>query len=48
MARFVSLGIILVSWTARVRLPCGLPGGLAAVIVGTVLAGSRLRTGLDP
>src|SRR5260370_1331772 len=35
---FVSLGIVLVSWTANVRLPGGLPGGLAAVIVGTVIA----------
>ena len=26
---FISLGIILVSWCARVRLPWGLPGGLA-------------------
>jgi AGZA family xanthine/uracil permease-like MFS transporter len=35
---FVSLGIVLMSWTANVRLPGGLPGGLAAVIVGTVIA----------
>jgi len=30
--------IVLVSWLAGVRLPWGLPGGLAAVVVGTVLA----------
>jgi AGZA family xanthine/uracil permease-like MFS transporter len=35
---FISFGIILVSWTANVRLPFGIPGGLAAVIVGTVIA----------
>jgi AGZA family xanthine/uracil permease-like MFS transporter len=35
---FLSFGIILVSWTANVRLPFGIPGGLAAVIVGTVVA----------
>ncbi|MFI4987616.1 MAG: regulator [Alphaproteobacteria bacterium] len=35
---FVSLGIVLISWTANVRLPFGVPGGLAAVIVGTVIA----------
>jgi AGZA family xanthine/uracil permease-like MFS transporter len=29
--------IILLSWTAGVRLPLGIPGGLAAVIVGTVI-----------
>ncbi len=35
---FVSFGIVLISWTANVRLPGGLPGGLAAVLVGTVIA----------
>ena len=35
---FVAFAIILISWTANVRLPFGLPGGLAAVIVGTILA----------
>ncbi len=45
---FLSLGIILVSWTARVRLPFGLPGGLAAVLAGTVLAWLATWTGLDP
>ena len=34
----LSLTIVLVSWMAGVRLPYGLPGGLAAVVVGTVLA----------
>ena len=35
---FVSLGIVLLAWTANVRLPGGIPGGLAAVIVGTAIA----------
>jgi AGZA family xanthine/uracil permease-like MFS transporter len=34
---FVSLAIVLISWTANVRLPGGVPGGLAAVVVGIVL-----------
>jgi len=34
----LSLTIVLVSWMAGVRLPYGLPGGLAAVVLGTVLA----------
>ena len=34
---FVSLAIVLISWTANVRLPWGLPGGLVAVIVGVVV-----------
>src|SRR6266571_2940590 len=34
----MSFAIVLISWTAGVRLPYGLPGGLAAVAVGTVLA----------
>jgi AGZA family xanthine/uracil permease-like MFS transporter len=34
---FVSLAIVLISWTANVRLPLGLPGGLVAVIIGVVL-----------
>jgi len=34
---FVSLAIVLISWTANTRLPFGLPGGLAAVIVGIVV-----------
>ena len=34
---FISLAIILVSWVANVRLPFGVPGGLAAVVIGTVV-----------
>jgi AGZA family xanthine/uracil permease-like MFS transporter len=44
---FVSLGIILVSWTAKVRLPWGIPGGLAAVLVGTALAWIATLTGIS-
>src|SRR6201999_1243480 len=44
---FISLGIILVSWCARVRLPWGLPGGLAAVAVGTVIAWIVTLTGFS-
>ena len=32
-----TLAIILLSWTAGVRLPFGIPGGLAAILVGTVI-----------
>lgn len=35
---FISFGIVLIAWIADVRLPFGVPGGLAAVVVGTVLA----------
>jgi AGZA family xanthine/uracil permease-like MFS transporter len=34
---FISLAIVLISWTANVRLPGGLPGGLVAVVVGMVV-----------
>jgi AGZA family xanthine/uracil permease-like MFS transporter len=34
---FISLAIVLISWTANVRLPGGLPGGLVAVIVGMIV-----------
>src|SRR6266850_2087101 len=34
---FISLAIVLISWTAHTRLPFGLPGGLAAVIVGVLI-----------
>lgn len=34
----LSFSIVLLSWTANVRLPGGVPGGLAAVVLGTVLA----------
>ena len=45
---FISLGIILISWMARVRLPGGVPGGLAAVVVGTVLAWIVTLAGISP
>jgi adenine/guanine/hypoxanthine permease len=35
---FISLAIIMVSWMANVSLPGNVPGGLAAVIIGTVVA----------
>ena len=35
---FLSFGIILISWMARVRLPFGLPGGFVAVLLGTIFA----------
>lgn len=35
---FIALALILVSWTANVRLPFGIPGGLGAVLVATVVA----------
>jgi adenine/guanine/hypoxanthine permease len=44
---FISLAIILVSWCAGVRLPGGVPGGLAAVAVGTVLAWLATATGIS-
>src|SRR5215210_2459461 len=34
---FIAFAIVLISWTANVRLPWGLPGGLVAVIVGMVV-----------
>jgi len=34
---FISLAIIMVSWMANVRLPGNVPGGLAAVIIGTAV-----------
>jgi AGZA family xanthine/uracil permease-like MFS transporter len=43
----LSLTIVLVSWMAGVRLPYGLPGGLAAVVLGTVLAWLAKRLNLD-
>src|SRR5215475_8452054 len=33
-----SLAIVLIAWTAGMRLPGNVPGGLAAVIVGSLLA----------
>jgi len=34
---FVSLTLVLIGWTAGVRLPGNIPAGLAAVLVGTAL-----------
>jgi AGZA family xanthine/uracil permease-like MFS transporter len=45
---FLSLGIILASWCARVRMPYGIPGGLMAVGIGTVLAWIATFTGISP
>lgn len=46
------LAIILLSWTAGVRMPGGVPGGLLAVVVGTVIGWaaylSGAWTGMDP
>jgi adenine/guanine/hypoxanthine permease len=44
---FLSLAIVLVSWTANVRLPFGLPGGLVAVVLGTILAWGATGLGLS-
>jgi AGZA family xanthine/uracil permease-like MFS transporter len=33
----VCFAIVLIAWTANIRLPGGLPGGLVAVIVGSVI-----------
>src|SRR6266446_8711904 len=33
----VCFAIVLIAWTANIRLPGGIPGGLAAVIVGTAI-----------
>jgi AGZA family xanthine/uracil permease-like MFS transporter len=33
----LSFAIVLVAWTANIRLPFGIPGGLAAVVVGTIV-----------
>ncbi len=38
-----TLGIILLSWTAGVRLPGGMPGGLLAVVVGTAIGWAAYR-----
>ncbi len=34
---FVCFAIVLIAWTANIRLPGGIPGGLAAVIIGTII-----------
>jgi len=47
-----TFAIILLSWTAGVRLPFGIPGGLAAIVVGTALGWASYAwfgwTGLNP
>jgi adenine/guanine/hypoxanthine permease len=40
------LGIILLSWTAGVRMPGGVPGGLLAVIVGSAIGWVAYATGM--
>lgn len=35
---FFAFGIVLISWLSQVRLPFGIPGGLAAVAIGTLAA----------
>jgi AGZA family xanthine/uracil permease-like MFS transporter len=44
---FFSFGVILISWMSRVRLPFGIPGGLAAVAIGTIVAWIGEFAGLD-
>ena len=44
---FFSFGIILISWMSRVRLPFGVPGGLAAVVIGTIAAWIGEFAGLE-
>jgi AGZA family xanthine/uracil permease-like MFS transporter len=44
---FISLAIILISWCAGVRLPGGVPGGLLAVLAGTILGWIATMTGID-
>jgi len=34
---FACFALVLIAWTANIRLPGGIPGGLAAVIVGAVI-----------
>lgn len=43
----LAFAIVLVSWTANVRLPFGIPGGLAAVLVGTIVAWGATMFGLS-
>jgi hypothetical protein len=42
---FASLAIVLIAWTAGLRLPGDIPGGLAAVIVGSVLGWAAALAG---
>jgi AGZA family xanthine/uracil permease-like MFS transporter len=34
---FACFAIVLITWTANIRLPGGVPGGLAAVIIGAII-----------
>jgi AGZA family xanthine/uracil permease-like MFS transporter len=34
---FACFAIVLIAWTANIRLPGGIPGGLAAVVVGAII-----------
>ncbi len=43
---FATFAIILLSWTVNVRLPGGIPGGLAAVAVGTAIGWLSYATGM--
>ena len=45
---FVAFAVILISWTANVRLPFGIPGGLAAVVSGAVLYWIAVLAGQTP
>jgi len=38
LVALLPLGVILIQYFARIRFPFGLPGGLVAVVLGTVLA----------
>jgi AGZA family xanthine/uracil permease-like MFS transporter len=44
---FVSLAIVLIAWTAGLRLPGNIPGGLAAVLIGTGLGWFAALAGLS-
>jgi len=43
----IPLGILLLSYAGRVRLPLGLPGGLAALLVGVVLGFGFRKLGMS-
>jgi AGZA family xanthine/uracil permease-like MFS transporter len=42
---FACFAIVLIAWTANIRLPFGVPGGLAAVIVGAVIGWAATALG---
>ena len=44
---FVCFAIVLIAWTANIRLPGGIPGGLAAVIVGAIIGWLAALLGLS-